>query len=162
MEITECPQHVDADVEEGVANAKDVLNALTADYLPALVGDYPGMFGMNGFAMAKSHLSQQACTVVHRMPPAGIVALHFPADNPVTGGSQKDHSQSPMVNLLPGGRGNAQWTAWLDVVAQFCHGIKDRAVLFRPFHENRESVIAISAPPASLRTCVRAKRVSPL
>jgi hypothetical protein len=122
------------------------------------VGDYPGMFGMNGFAMAKSNLSQQACTVVRRMPLAGIIALHFPADNPVTGGTHKDHSQSPMVNLLPGGRGNTQWTAWLDVVARFCHGIKDRAVLFRPFHENRESVAALPAQLRACEACVRGVR----
>ena len=54
----------------------------------------------------------------------------------MTNGTHKDHSGKPIVALLPGGHGNAQWWQLLDVVAAFCNGVSPRPVLFRPFHEN--------------------------
>ena len=100
------------------------------------VGDFPGLFGFNGFTMVKQNDSETSIAVARALPLTGIISLHFPANNPVTGGTSKDHSGSPMTGLLPGGKGNTRWRAWLDVVAEFCHGTQGRPVLFRPFHEN--------------------------
>ena len=43
-----------------------------------------------------------------------------------------------MNNLLPGGAYNAQFTAYLDMVADYAKRV-DGAILFRPFHENTGS-----------------------
>eukprot|EP01079_Euglenida_sp_SAG-EU17-18_P002979 gene2979-3548_t len=102
----------------------------------ASVGDLPGLFGFNGFAMVgKASAVTDSIAAARALPRNGIVTVHFPADNPVTG-LPKDNTHSPMTALLPGGPGNSNWTAWLDVVAEFCDGVQPRPVLFRPFHEN--------------------------
>lgn len=39
------------------------------------------------------------------------------------------------VEVLPGGTYNAQFTAYLDIIAEYAKGLGDIPVLFRPFHE---------------------------
>jgi hypothetical protein len=103
----------------------------------AAVGDRPGLIGFNGFALTNTPaVLANGIAAARALPRGSIIALHFPADNPVTNGTHKDHSGKPIVALLPGGHGNAQWRRWLDVVATFCNGVSPRPVLFRPFHEN--------------------------
>lgn len=70
----------------------------------------------------------------------GIVTAHFPTNNPLGCSPkykdcQKDPTGQPMKNLLPGRGANAQWRAWLDLVADVCEGLAPTPILFRPFHE---------------------------
>lgn len=37
---------------------------------------------------------------------------------------------------MPGGKYNAQFTTYLDIIADYAKGLGDIPVLFRPFHEN--------------------------
>ena len=48
--------------------------------------------------------------------------------------SARDKSGSPMQDILPGGSCNVQFTAYLDMVADYASQING-AILFRPFHE---------------------------
>lgn len=47
----------------------------------------------------------------------------------------KDLSNNCAKEVLPGGKYNAQFTAYLDIIAEYANGLKDTPVLFRPFHE---------------------------
>lgn len=38
--------------------------------------------------------------------------------------------------VLPGGKYNAQFTAYLDIIVEYAKGLGDIPVMFRPFHEN--------------------------
>lgn len=49
-----------------------------------------------------------------------------------------DLSGDVMNNILPGGKYNAQFNAYLDMIADYANQV-DGAVLFRPFHENTGS-----------------------
>lgn len=48
----------------------------------------------------------------------------------------KDLSNNCAAQVLPGGAYNAQFTAYLDIIADYAKGLGDIPVLFRPFHEN--------------------------
>ncbi|MGN0396290.1 MAG: glycosyl hydrolase [Coprococcus sp.] len=48
----------------------------------------------------------------------------------------KDLSNNCAEEVLPGGKYNAQFTAYLDIIAEYAKGLGDIPVLFRPFHEN--------------------------
>ena len=48
----------------------------------------------------------------------------------------KDLSNNCSAEVLPGGKYNAQFTTYLDIIADYANGLGDIPVLFRPFHEN--------------------------
>lgn len=48
----------------------------------------------------------------------------------------KDLSNNCAAQVLPGGAYNAQFRAYLDIIAEYANGLGDIPVLFRPFHEN--------------------------
>merc|ERR1712125_248268 len=70
-----------------------------------------------------------------------IIAFHWEAHNPVTGGDSHDLSGNPIVELLPGGKGNAVWTKWLTQIGNLFKSLpsqmegKYKQFIFRPFHE---------------------------
>lgn len=51
-----------------------------------------------------------------------------------TSSTARDKTGSTMQDILPGGSYNAQYTAYLDMVADYASQVKG-AILFRPFHE---------------------------
>ncbi len=55
-----------------------------------------------------------------------------------TGYSPNDTTNDPMNQILPGGKYNKVYTAYLDMIADYAKQVKG-AVLFRPFHENTGS-----------------------
>ena len=48
----------------------------------------------------------------------------------------KNLSNNCSKEVLPGGKYNAQFCAYLDILADYANGLGDIPVLFRPFHEN--------------------------
>ena len=42
------------------------------------VGDFPGLFGFNGFTMVKQNDSETSIAVARALPLTGIISLHFP------------------------------------------------------------------------------------
>ena len=68
-----------------------------------------------------------------------MVGWHWGAENPVNGGYNA--SGDPVVELMPGGTGNANWTRWLDTFATFVKSIRMPngnliPMIMRIFHEN--------------------------
>jgi mannan endo-1,4-beta-mannosidase len=72
----------------------------------------------------------------------GINTFSWHLDNPLTGGSAWDVTKNGVVkSILPGGANHAEFNIWLDKVAVFFAGLKDKngeaiPVIFRPFHEH--------------------------
>jgi mannan endo-1,4-beta-mannosidase len=74
-----------------------------------------------------------------------VVSLDFHFNNPVTApschpittscGSFYDHRGNPIKELLPGGKANAVWNTWLDILADFVLRFPNNAFIFRPMHE---------------------------
>ncbi len=48
----------------------------------------------------------------------------------------QDLSNNCAQEVMPGGKYNAQFTTYLDIIADYAKGLGDIPVLFRPFHEN--------------------------
>lgn len=48
----------------------------------------------------------------------------------------QDLANNCSEEVMPGGKYNAQYTAYLDIIADFAKGLGDIPVLFRPLHEN--------------------------
>jgi hypothetical protein len=121
----------------GAANRSDILKD---------TGDWPAIFGFNFGSLTNNNDPGPKPNVVeaakHAAALGGIIAAHFPTANPVNCSHDKkykdcgkDPTGEPMRNLLPGRPGNAQWTHWLDRVADACEALAPAPVLFRPFHE---------------------------
>lgn len=71
----------------------------------------------------------------------GFVQIMWDAYNPVDIGGTHDCTGNPITALLPGGSANAQWTSWLDTIADFMLDTRDDQgdvipFVFRLFHEN--------------------------
>ena len=106
----------------GAANRSDILTN---------TGDWPAVFGFNFGSITATALAGRSAAVLEAARRAaavgGIITAHFPTNNPL-GCSQdpkykdceKDPTGQPMKNLLPGRAANAQWRAWLDLVADVC------------------------------------------
>ena len=48
----------------------------------------------------------------------------------------QDLSNNCAQEVMPGGKYNAQFTTYLDIIADYAKGLGEIPVLFRPFHEN--------------------------
>eukprot|EP01084_Bolivina_argentea_P149413 261005_1 len=69
-----------------------------------------------------------------------MIGWHWEATNPVTGGSDKDTSGNPIVELMPNHSANKNWTHMLDIFANFVKTIRlpngnPVPMVFRPLHE---------------------------
>ena len=65
-----------------------------------------------------------------------VIQLFWESYNPVTGGSAKDLSGSPITEILPGGSANERWNQWMDRIADWLVQVGLTQAIFRPFHEN--------------------------
>lgn len=69
----------------------------------------------------------------------GLVGVHIPLANPITGGDRRDKSIRPDLVALtrPGGDGHQRFMRDLDAIADGLTELRDAGVvvLFRPFHE---------------------------
>ena len=127
--------------EEGVG-WKDLSGASNRSDILTDTGDWPAVFGFNFGQLTsdESTASGVPAAAARAAAVGGIVAAHFPTNNPLGCSPkykdcQKDPTGQPMKNLLPGRGANAQWRAWLDLVADVCEGLAPTPILFRPFHE---------------------------
>lgn len=112
--------------------------------------DYPAVFGWD-----LGHIEKGSAVNLDSVPfndmtkyaieinaMGGINAFSWHLDNPLTGGSAWDVTKNGVVkSILPGGANNAEFNLWLDNVAAFFSGLKDKSgeaipVIFRPFHEH--------------------------
>jgi mannan endo-1,4-beta-mannosidase len=112
--------------------------------------DYPAVFGwdlghiekgsaVNLDSVPFADMAKYA-TEVHAM--GGINTFSWHLDNPLTGGSSWDVTKNGVVkSILPGGVNHEEFNLWLDKVAVFFEGLKDKngeaiPIIFRPFHEH--------------------------
>lgn len=112
--------------------------------------DYPAVFGWD-----LGHIEKGAPVNLDSVPfsdmakyaseinaMGGINTYSWHLDNPATGGSAWDITKYGVVaSILPGGVNHAEFNLWLDKVAVFFAGLKDKngeaiPVIFRPFHEH--------------------------
>lgn len=121
-------QHFDD--EEGFALQSDVWQA---------TGKYPLLNGFNLQNVIDGDDYTAHIKMTHLM--GGFVQLMWDAYNPTNGGGTHNCTGNPIVELLPNGTGNAQWTAWLDKIGVFVGGLTTPTgelipVVLRLFHEN--------------------------
>ena len=112
--------------------------------------DYPAVFGWDLGQIEKGSavnldsvpFSDMAKYAVEINAMGGISTFSWHLDNPLTGGSAWDVTRNGVVkSILPGNANNAEFNHWLDNVAAFFSGLKDKngeaiPVIFRPFHEH--------------------------
>jgi mannan endo-1,4-beta-mannosidase len=112
--------------------------------------DYPAVFGWDLGHIEKGSpvnldsvpFSDMAKYAIEVNAMGGINTFSWHLDNPLTGGSAWDVTKNGVVkSILPGGANHAEFNNWLDKVAAFFLGLKDKndeaiPVIFRPFHEN--------------------------
>lgn len=83
--------------------------------------------------------------VVNHYLRGGVVSLSWHVDNPKTGGSSWDVTDSTVVrSVLPGGECHTKFVGWLDRLATFLNSLQTAEgvkvpVLFRPWHEHTGS-----------------------
>jgi mannan endo-1,4-beta-mannosidase len=112
--------------------------------------DYPAVFGWDLGHIEKGSavnldsvpFSDMTKYAIEMNGKGGINTFSWHLDNPLTGGSAWDVSNPGVVkSILPGGADHAEFNLWLDKVAAFFAGLKDKngeaiPVIFRPFHEH--------------------------
>jgi len=111
--------------------------------------DYPAVFGWD-----LGHIEKGSAVNLDSVPfsdmkkyalevnaMGGINTFSWHLDNPLTSGSAWDVTKNGVVkSVLPDGANHAEFNRWLDNVAAFFSGLKDKngeaiPVIFRPFHE---------------------------
>jgi len=111
--------------------------------------DYPAVFGWDLGGIEKASkinldsvpFSDMKKYAIEVNSMGGINTFSWHLDNPLTGGSAWDVTKNGVVkSVLPGGTNHAEFNRWLDNVATFFSGLKDKngeaiPVIFRPFHE---------------------------
>lgn len=134
-----------------VSFARTDNNEVLSDVYNA-VGEYPAVFGWDTLSLegrenppgVAGDLQASREGVSAAMKDAyqrgGIVTLSTHPYNFVTGGDFNDTKGSVVPRILPGGDKNDELNGYLDIIAEFAHGLKDDKgnlipVLFRPFHE---------------------------
>lgn len=80
------------------------------------------------------HRMQEWMRTVHQRGGMNTVSWHM--DNPVTGGDSWDVRGRPVAAILPGGPAHDWLLRKLDLFAEFCAGINNLPLVFRPFHEH--------------------------
>ncbi|AEI40679.1 glycosyl hydrolase [Paenibacillus mucilaginosus] len=115
------------------------------------VGDYPAIFGWDTLSLqgdekpgVPGDTAQSRDRLLVKMKQAhelgGLLALSMHPSNFVTGGKYNDTTGNVAENVLPGGKANAAFTAYLDLIADFALKLKDDEgtpipLIFRVFHE---------------------------
>lgn len=115
------------------------------------VGDYPAVFGWDTLSIdghekpgVEGDVQQSIQNLSQSMKKAhnlgGILTLSTHPYNFVTGGDFKDTSGDVVNEILPGGKANDKFNAWLDNIATLAHSLKttdNKSIpfIFRPFHE---------------------------
>ncbi|MGZ0879247.1 glycosyl hydrolase [Priestia megaterium] len=133
-----------ATISEYDGTQSDVKNA---------VGDFPAVYGWDTLSLEGKEKpgkwggsnKENRDALINVMKKAyehdGILNLSAHMPNFVTGGSFYDTSGDVVTRILPGGDKNQEFNQYLDMIADFAHGLKDSQgnaipVVFRPFHEN--------------------------
>ena len=112
-------------------------NKFSSDVSNATGGGFPAVVGFN----AQEILDGKNWTEHVRLAYAkgSVITFYWSAHNPVSGGSSRDCSESPLESLLPGGDGYTRWTHDLRVIGEFFKSLKFEGkhipVIFRLFHE---------------------------
>lgn len=121
-----------------------------------VVGDYPAVFGFDTLVIdgrerpgiagntPEQNADLLAAAFVDADAKGGIPTLSAHLPNFVTGGDYDDVTGRPVSRILPGGDRNAEFIAYLDLIARAAHAAEraDGAhvpVIFRPWHENTGS-----------------------
>lgn len=119
------------------------------------VGDYPAVFGWDTLSIdghekpgVEGDVQQSIQNLSQSMKKAhnlgGILTLSTHPYNFVTGGDFKDTSGDVVNEILPGGKANDKFNAWLYNIATLAHSLKttdNKSIpfIFRPFHEQTGS-----------------------
>lgn len=122
--------------EDGRSDIKDV-----TDDFPAVYGWELGHLEINkplnldsvSFTRMQSFI-QQGCAR------GGVITISWHLNNPLTGKTAWDPEPGTVAAVLPGGSKHEVYKHWLDKVAVFMNGLKNKSgqmipVIFRPFHE---------------------------
>jgi len=121
-----------------------------------VTGDLPGMFGFDTLALrgdekpgshgntGEENALALAAQLVRADALGGLVTLSAHMPNFVTGGSFYDTEGRVVSHILPGGDKNADYRAYLDLVALAATSAQRTdgtlvPIVFRPFHENTGS-----------------------
>lgn len=135
---------------------------LAASLFPETSGNKPSVYGFN-LQLALNASDRQRRAYARQIAAAyatgSIVTMHFPADNPATGGDHKDVAGSPLCHLTTdwssppeaSAAAVSTWTSELQRASDFVEeintlwrdpdldGVRERqgtvAIVFRPFHE---------------------------
>ncbi|WP_426452639.1 glycosyl hydrolase [Paenibacillus sp. S-38] len=114
-------------------------------------GDYSALFGWDVLSLqgdekpgVPGDTAQSRDRLLAKMKQAhelgGLLALSMHPSNFVTGGKYNDTTGNVAENVLPGGKANAAFTAYLDLIADFALKLKDDEgtpipLILRVFHE---------------------------
>ena len=112
---------------------------LQSDTAEATHGPLAGMTGFNLDWVARGvKLSTRGWKhFIQPLVQQGIILnLFWESANPMTGGTAKDLSGSPITAIMPGGAANEKWVVWMDRIVEWLHDVGIRQAIFRPFHEN--------------------------
>lgn len=119
------------------------------------VGDYPAVFGWDTLSIdghekpgvegdVQKSIQNLSTSMKTAHELGGILTLSTHPYNFVTGGDFKDTSGNVVAEILPGGRYNEKFNAWLDNIASLASSLRtadNRTIpfIFRPFHEQTGS-----------------------
>ncbi|WP_061600406.1 glycosyl hydrolase [Streptococcus gordonii] len=119
------------------------------------VGDYPAVFGWDTLSIdghekpgvegdVQKSIQNLSTSMKTAHELGGILTLSTHPYNFVTGGDFKDTSGNVVAEILPGGRYNDKFNAWLDNIASLANSLRtadNRTIpfIFRPFHEQTGS-----------------------
>lgn len=128
--------------EPGRSDVKDV------------VGDHPAVYSldfaeiMDSDSAVDSHKlnDDRKRTIIEAYERGEVITANTHIDNPLTGGSAWDNSNSETVKeiLAEGSDTNIKFKGWLDNLADFANSLKDNSdnsipIIFRPFHEHTQA-----------------------
>ena len=119
------------------------------------VGDYPAVFGWDTLSIdghekpgvegdVQKSIQNLSTSMKTAHELGGILTLSMHPYNFVTSGDFKDTSGNVVAEILPGGRYNDKFNAWLDNIASLANSLRtadNRTIpfVFRPFHEQTGS-----------------------
>lgn len=129
---------------EGDENRSDV---------KSVCGDYPAVMSFDlghielgsDKSLDKISFDKIRQEIIAQYKRGGINSLSWHLDNPLTGGSSWDVTDSTVVaTILPGGSKHELFLGWLDKVADYMHSLKTEdgtkiPIIFRPWHEHTGS-----------------------
>lgn len=122
--------------EDGRSDVKDV----TGDY-PAVYGWELGRLETDQPVNLDSVPFDKMRTFIRQgYDRGGVITISWHLNNPLTGKSAWDPSPGTVASILPGSEKHELYKSWLDKVAVFLQGLKDKngnyiPIIFRPFHE---------------------------